>query len=141
MAQLIGGHFADRGPLKLVYVAAWAPQIVLLWIASAAGGAGLVLIAALIVSFNAGSLPAENLLLARYAPARRHGLAFGAKFVLAFGAGPAAIELVAWTQAATGGFAWLFIVLAACAAAATGAAVLLPGTRVSAPIAVPAAGE
>ena len=46
-------------------------------------------IASAVLSSAAG--PVENILIARYTPSRYHGLGFGAKFVVAFGASPIAI--------------------------------------------------
>ena len=89
----------------------------------------MVLISTVMVMAAAAALPAENMLLARYAPARHHGLAFGIKFVLAFGAGPLAIQFVANVNRETGEFYWVFTVLAALAAAAACCALLLPGQR------------
>ncbi len=78
-------------------------------------------------------------MLARFTPARHQGLAFGLKFVLAFGAAPVAMQLVAFVQARTGEFAWLFVALAATACVAALAAALLPGSlRQAAPAAQPA---
>jgi MFS family permease len=127
--QVLGGHMADRLPLKLVYVGITALQIPLLWWAASATGLGLVLVATVMVMAAAGALPAENMLLARYAAARHHGLAFGLKFVLAFGAGPLAIQFVANVNRQTGEFAWVFLVLAMLAAVAACCALLLPGQR------------
>ena len=83
-------------------------------------------------------LPAENMLLARYTPARHHSLAFGVKFVLSFGAAPLAIACVALVQERTGEFAWLFLGLALLSAAALAAAALLPADRRRLPAAVAA---
>ena len=51
---------------------------------------GLWTLGSLVVGVIA--LPAENMLLARYTPESRHGLVFGIKFVLAFGAAPLAVQ-------------------------------------------------
>jgi MFS family permease len=139
VAQLLGGILADRLPLKTVYLGAWAPQILLFWFVAGAGGVPLLLAMSMTGALVAGSLPAENMLLARHAPARHHGLAFGMKFVLGFGAAPVAIQLVAWLQAATGGFFWLFAALAMVALAVSAFALFLPGRR--APTPMMAAGE
>jgi len=128
--QVIGGHLADRYPLKPVYAGAILLQVPLLWLAATLGGAALMLVAVLMVIANAGALPAENMLLARYTPRRRHGLVFGLKFVLAFGAGPIAVQFVAWITAHTGSFYWVFAGLAGLAALSAGAAVLLPRDRI-----------
>lgn len=139
-AQIVGGHLADRMPLKTVYVISWVLQVPVLFVAAAIGGLPLVFFAGLLVSLNSASLPAENLLLARYVPAHRHGIAFGLKFVLAFGAGPLAIQLVARIEAATGEFFWLLTVLGVFALVVVAAAVLLPRDR-PVPLAVPMPAE
>ena len=91
------------------------------------GGIGLVLLVGLIASLGIGSLPAENLLFARYAPDRHHGLAFGVKFVLSFGAAPLAVLMVAGINATTGEFTWVFLSLALAASLIFVAAIWLPG--------------
>lgn len=127
--QLVGGELADRYPLKYVYVGAILIEIPLLVLVAVSSGAVLLLIAILMVSANAGALPAENMLLARYTPSNRHGLAFGAKFVLAFGAGPLAVQLVSHIQGHTGEFFWLFMILAGFACIAFIAASCLPSGK------------
>ncbi len=124
--QLVGGHLADRLPLKVVYAAAVGLQVPLLWIASSLAGASLVVVATLMVMANTSALPAENMMLARYAPSRRHGLAFGAKFVLAFGAAPLGVQLVAVIQDRTGDLGALFQLFALCGVLAFAAILLLP---------------
>lgn len=124
--QVTGGYLADRYPLKTVYVTAILIQIPAIWLAASFTGIPLVLIAMFMVMSGAAQLPAENMLLARYTPNRRHGLAFGIKFVLSFGAAPVAVQLVAIISGRTGGFYWVFAVLAGVALVAFAAAVFLP---------------
>ncbi len=88
VTQVTAGHLADRYPLKPLYVGAFLLQIPVLWLVAQSGGALLVVAAAVAVVLNVGALPAENMLLAGATPPGRHGLAFGIKFVLAFGAAP-----------------------------------------------------
>ena len=83
--QVLAGHLADRFPMKLVYVVCFALQVPLLMLAASLGGGPLMAVAMLMVSINVGALPAENGLVARYSPNNRRGLAFGLKFILAFG--------------------------------------------------------
>jgi len=125
--QLAGGYLADRYPLKRVYVGAIFIQIPALWLLSRLGGVPLIVVATLMVMTGAGALPAENMLVSRYAPPGRHGLAFGLKFVLAFGAAPLAVGLVAAVSERTGGVFAVFLILTALAGAAFLAASLLPG--------------
>lgn len=137
-SQVIAGHLADRYPLKTVYVACYALQVPFLVLAAGAQGADLVPIAMMMVAANVGVLPAENSLVARYAPSRWRGLAFGLKFILAFGISGLGVRLEGMIYDATGGFWWLFMLLAAIGTVGVAAAVLLPSERRTE---VPAAAE
>ena len=124
--QIVSGHLADLFPLKSVYLGALLIQVPLLWLAASLGGVSLVLVATMMVVASVGALPAENLILMRYAPSGRHGLTFGVKFVLGFGAVPLAVQLVAFITERTGGFYWVFVMLACFALVASSAALVLP---------------
>jgi MFS family permease len=124
--QIVSGHLADLFPLKSVYLGALLIQVPLLWLAASLGGVSLVLVATMMVVASVGALPAENLILMRYAPSGRHGLTFGVKFVLGFGAVPLAVQLVALITERTGGFYWVFVTLALFALGASTAALFLP---------------
>jgi MFS family permease len=126
LMQIAGGHLADRFPLKHVYVAGLLTQVPLLWLAATAHGIPMVVVATLAAVASIGALPAENLILVRYAPSNRHGLAFGLKFVLAFGATPVAVQLVALISERTGSFYWLFTILAMVVFTAFSLAMFLP---------------
>ena len=91
-------------------------------------GNGYVALAGAIVSavLSSAAGPVENILIARYTPSRYHGLGFGAKFVVAFGASPLAILLIAWVRKATGSLELLFLGLAGVAVVITVVALLLP---------------
>lgn len=128
--QIVGGILADRFPLKLVYVSCWFLQILVMSGLAASAGFGIVGFAALAVMVNVAALPAENMMLAHYTPAKQHGLAFGIKFVLAFVAAPVSIELVAWVKGTTGGFVWLFAGVAMAAACVFVLLLALPPNRV-----------
>lgn len=129
LMQVLGGHLADRYPLKPVYVAALLFQVPVLAAVALLGGPPLVLVAVLSVLLSTGALPAENMLLARYTPAHRRSLVYGAKYVIAFGIAPVAIWLAARVEARSGEFVWLYLGLALAGAIALVAALLLPGER------------
>ncbi|MCW5699994.1 MAG: MFS transporter [Rhodospirillales bacterium] len=135
--QVLAGHLADRYPLKTVYLSCYVLQVPFLVLAAGCGGAGLVLVAMIMVSVNVGALPAENSLVARYAPSRWRGLAFGLKFILAFGISGFGVKLEGMLYDLTGDFWWLFMVLAGIAVVGVAAAALLPTERRE-PIAVAA---
>ncbi|MFN8059023.1 MAG: MFS transporter [Vicinamibacterales bacterium] len=139
LTQIVSGHLADRFPLKAVYASAYALQIPLLSMLASAAGLPFVVVATLVIVCNTGALPAENLLLSQSASSRRQGVAFGAKFVMSFGATPIAIWLVSLLSARDGGLDTVFLVLAGAAALGTLAALVLPGER--RPAATPAPSE
>lgn len=129
LVQVLGGHLADRYPLKWIYLGGFVFQVpVMLWLGSAAG-LPLVVVATAAVLLTTISLPAENMLLSRYSPARHQGLAFGVKFVLAFGTAPVAISFVSWLSARGAGLDLLFQFLALLAAVAAVASLTLPAQR------------
>lgn len=125
--QIPAGWLADRYPPRAVYVLSYLIQVPVLGAAAALTGLPFFAAALLMVLTNVGSLPAENVLMARYTPARWRGSAFGAKFVLSLGVGPVAVQLVSWLHESTGSFIWLYTVLAMAAATVVLAALLLPG--------------
>lgn len=125
--QIVGGHLADRYPLKLVYLGGLLVQAPALALVAQATGAGLIMTATAAAFLNAATLPAENLLIARYTPARHRSLAYAVKFVLAFSMAPLAVMLVARVESTTGEFIGLFIPLAGVALLAVLVASLLPG--------------
>ncbi len=137
IVQYAGGHLADRYPPKLIYVGAYLVQVPLVYVMATLGGLPLIAVAALVVTVGVGLLPAENIMLTRFTPERHRGLAFGLKYVVAFGTAPLALQLLAWLAGTPGGFHTVFVALALLAALVFGMALLLPGER-PAPTAVPA---
>jgi MFS family permease len=126
LAQVAGGRLADRVALKHAYVGMLFVQVPL--VAMVATVLGLPLIGVTIAAMVAMSaaLPAENLLLARYTPARWRATAFGAKFVLAIGSAGLAVPLVQWVYGAHAGVAPVFYGMAVLLGIAAVVAALLP---------------
>src|SRR3546814_14105889 len=96
--------------------------------AGAAGGCARGA-ASIAVRVNVASLPAENMMFARYTPERHHGVVFGVKFVLSFLAAPLAIKLIALVRQETGEFFWLFVGLGAAAVMVLAMLFALPSGR------------
>jgi len=113
LAQLVGGHLADKYPMRPLYILCALAQAPFLFLVGHISG--LAVMGAVIIALVAqiGALPAENSLLARYTPARWRATAFGAKFVVALGASALAYPLVRYVYAAAGGVSDLFPILAA----------------------------
>lgn len=138
LTQMTAGTLADRFPPRAIYTLAFLAQAPLLWSVALLDGVPLLAATTAAVVTNVGSLPAENILLATAAPRRRHGLAFGVKFVLSFGAAPVAIRLVALLTARAGHPAVVFPWLAGLAALTSVLTLLLPApVGRPAPVAVP----
>lgn len=129
LPQILGGHLADRTSPKLVYLVCLGLQLPLMLLAARIVGPAILPLAYFMLMAGALQLPAENLLLARYAPSKYRGFAFGAKFIIMFGVGPVAVELAAWVYGQTSSFAPLFLGLAVLAGIAVAAASLLPNDR------------
>ena len=125
-AQLLGGHLADRYPLRGAYLVAYLIQAPLLMLAASLSGTPLFGVVALAVLLNSLAIPIENTLLSRYSPGRWRGTAFGAKFVLSLGVAAAGVPIVAVIRDNTGDFYWLFVLLAGMATIIAVAAWALP---------------
>ena len=132
--QYIGGHLADRYPPRMVYILAHAVQIPLLALVAALTSLPMIMAAILSVTLAVGVFPAENVLFIRYTPERHRSLAFGVRFVIAFGVGPLALQLIAAVYERTGAVASLFVLLAVCAGLVALSALFLPGERRAAPL-------
>ena len=76
-------------------------------------GLNLVGAAMLAVAVNITMLPAENMLIYRFAPSRHRSLIFGIKFVITFSAAPLSVAMVAFIEEATSALDMLFGGLAA----------------------------
>ncbi len=126
--QLAGGYLADRYSLKSVYLLCWALQVPVLVLIALSGNIILFTAAMFITVLNNASLPAENMMLARFTPQTHHGVAFGVKYVLAFGAGPLGVFLIAQVREATNSFTPLILGLSVLAALAAISIFLLPGS-------------
>lgn len=135
--QLIGGHLADKYPLKRIYAICLLIQAPMMAFMAMLLGLPLVVAAGAVVIASQVQIPAENMLLARYTPDKHRGLAFGAKFILSFGAGPVAVQMVAAFYERFGEFQALYLTLAGLALVAFLAALLLPADRKDEPAAAP----
>ncbi|MEQ9643156.1 MAG: MFS transporter [Alphaproteobacteria bacterium] len=128
-AQFVGGHFADQGLGKQVYIISFLAKMVALLAATTVGGWAIVPMAIVVVFVFDVAAPVENVLIARYTPSRRRGLAYGIRNGLATVAAPLGVQLVAWLFEPGVGFTNLFYALAALALAMGVVAFALPNER------------
>jgi MFS family permease len=126
LSQIVGGEMADRFRLRTVYMAFNFLQVPMLAVAFVLVSPALVAVSALMVSLNVAGQPAENALLARYAPARWHGRVFGAKFMLTLGVSSLGVMLIPLAYRLTGALDIMFLVLIGFAVTAGIAAMCLP---------------
>jgi MFS transporter, FSR family, fosmidomycin resistance protein len=126
-AQIVGGYLADRAPIKLIYVGAYAGVAALMGLAASATEVTLVGLCSLAMFLQTTAVPVENMLLTRYSPGRWRATLFGAKFVLALGVSAAAIPAVGMIRDQTGDFFWLFALLTGLTAIVVLAGMFLPG--------------
>ncbi|MBP7338572.1 MFS transporter [Niveispirillum sp.] len=124
--QFLGGVLADRFPVKWLYMGCALLQVPFYIVAMQFMGWSSVFLAAFLVTLMNVQIPAENLLLARFTPAKYRGIAYGSKFVLSFGMAPLAVQLVAWAYGHSAGPEMVFAVLAVLSALVLFAAMLLP---------------
>lgn len=129
LPQVLGGHLADRYPVKRIYVLCLFVQVPMMAALGVLSGLPIVAAAAMVAIASQVQIPAENMLLARYTPDRHRGLAFGAKFILSFGAGPLAVQMVAYFYEGWGEFQMLYASLAGMGLLAALCSLLLPGER------------
>jgi MFS family permease len=129
LPQLWGGWLADRLQTKYLYAGCLLLQVPMMMLAASLSGTPVLALALVMVSCQNLQIPVENVLLARFTPGRYRGLAYGAKYVLSFGVGPLAVQLVALSYGWSGGFDSLFLTLAGFALTAFFAALLLPADR------------
>jgi MFS family permease len=138
--QMVGGLLCDRFPMKWVYLACWALQVPVLFLATRLVELPLFVAALWCFSLIAVATPTENALLVHYTPARWRATAFGAKFLLSLGVSALGVPLIAVIYDRSGDFVWLFAVLGAFAACIVAVALFLP-REWRAPAAAEAAAE
>ena len=109
LTTLLGGIMSDYFPLKRIYVIGILAQAPCFYFISSYSGIPLIFVCFLAVMFNSGILASENMLLAKFTPQKNHGLIYGLKFILAFGAGPIAVYYVSIVYKFTQEFVILFL--------------------------------
>lgn len=132
-AQFLGGHLADSGRAKQVYIVSFMFKAAALLAATQVGGWAMLPAAVVIVFVFDIAAPVENVLIARYTPSRRRGFAYGVRSSLSTVAAPLGVQLVAWLFDPAAGFDALFYVLAGLALSVTLVAFALPAERKLAP--------
>jgi MFS family permease len=124
VGQYAGGMLADRYDLRRLYLGFHAASLPLLLLMSHLFGGALVGTAALFVFFSLGMQPIENSLFAHFSPPRWRATGYGVKFVLTFGVGALAVQMVQHVQVG-GGLSVVFLYLGAVVAVLVATCALL----------------
>jgi MFS family permease len=126
IAQLVVGHFLDRGALKSVLVSVIGLQVPLLLAAAFFENYLMLAVALAMMFFVFGQIPINDAMVARYSDEAWRSRIYALRYVVSFGASACAVPLVAATHRYSSDFKYLFFTLAAMALLMFTAAVLLP---------------
>jgi MFS family permease len=129
LAQLPTGRLLDRFGAKPVAMTILALQVPLLALAGQAVGPGLMAVAIGMLLLVFGEIPITDWLIGRYVAGRWQSRVLAISYLGSLGVSAIAVPGISVLYERTGGFAWMFALLALCAAATLGAAVWLPGGR------------
>ena len=129
IAQVAGGHLADRCPMRSLYAGGYLLLVPLTALVTLTTGLPMLVIVTLALVVQVGSVPTENALLAHYTPARWRATAYGAKFVLALGLSALSLPLVGTVEDTSGNVALVFGIIAVLSALVGVAGFLLPSAR------------
>ena len=110
LMTLVGGFLADKFSLKKIYVIGIAAQVPCFYFIANFSGIPLIFVCLMAAMFNSSILPTENILLAKFAPEKHHGLIYGFKFIVAFGSAPIAVFLISKIYEQTQEFTNLFYI-------------------------------
>jgi MFS family permease len=126
LSQLVVGRLIDRYPLRTVLFACVALQAPLLAAVGLADGYAVPALSFLMMVVIFGEIPVNDALVARYAHDSWRSRVYAMKYLMSLGVASLAVPLVAWSYAATGGFASLYVLLAVLAAAISLLVLALP---------------
>ena len=136
--QVVVGHLLDRYPLKPVYAGTVFFQVALLLLAANATGAPMLAMSFVMMFLVLGETPIRDTMVARFTSGEWRARVYAIKAMLGLGVAVAAVPLVAGVHDGTGGFLWLFLVLAAFATMTLVSALFLPAAQVPEPRPTPA---
>jgi MFS family permease len=134
--QIVVGHLIDRFSLRTVFLGIVSLQVPVFAVAAVIDGGAMLLVATAVMMLVFGEIPILDALVARHVSGAWRSRVYGIKYFLSLSVSAAAVPMVSALHAGTGGFAAMFLVLAAFAAVIAVAALTLP--MLAAPARVPA---
>jgi MFS family permease len=134
-AQIWIGRLLDRVGARPVLIAMAGLQIPCLVLASQLWGPAMIAVAIPLMLLVFGEIPIAAWLVGKYAAGHWRSRIYAVQYVLSLGVSAAVVPLIAILHEHTGGFAILFLLMAAAAAVICIAALALPDTRPRADVA------
>jgi MFS family permease len=126
MAQLVVGHFLDRGAIKPVLLSVLGFQAPLMIAAAYFDNHLMLLVALAMMFFVFGQIPINDAMVAAYSNEAWRSRMYALRYVASFGASAFAVPLVAASHRYSSDFKYLFFALAAMALLMFAVAFLLP---------------
>lgn len=125
-AQIVMGHLIDRFDLRGLLIGVGLAQVPLLAAAANLEGWPMLVAAFLVMLAVFGQIPLNDAIVGRYCADEYRGRVYAARYVVSFGVAATAVPLVAFLHPTDGGFANVFLVLAAVAVLIFAASLFFP---------------
>ena len=126
-AQLVVGYLVDRHSVRTVFAVVAGLQAVLLAAMYRLDGLAALIVAVGFMLVVFGQIPINDVLIGRITRSQWRSRAYSLRYIVTFSVTATAVPLIAWIHAGWG-FATLFLVLAAAAAAIFSTVLMLPRT-------------
>ncbi len=126
-AQLVVGYLVDRHSVRTVFAVVAGLQAVLLASMYRLDGLAALIVAVGFMLVVFGQIPINDVLIGRITRSQWRSRAYSLRYIVTFSVTATAVPLIAWIHAGWG-FATLFLVLAAAAAAIFSTVLMLPRT-------------
>jgi len=128
-AQVLMGTLIDRTELKRLMVGVALVQIPLLYLAANLDGWPMLIAALLMMLAVFGQIPLNDAIVGRYVADEYRARVLAVRYVVSLGVAAVGVPLVAGLHATSGGFRYVFYVLAALAAGMLATSMFFPSRR------------
>lgn len=114
-AQVVMGALIDRMELRRLMIGVGMVQIPMLWLAANLQGWAMLVVALLMMLAVFGQIPLNDAIVGRYVADEYRARVLGVRYVVSLGVAAVAVPLISTLHRTEGGFANVFLVLAALA--------------------------
>ncbi len=114
-AQVVMGALIDRMELRRLMIGVGLVQIPMLWLAANLQGWAMLVVALLMMLAVFGQIPLNDAIVGRYVADEFRARVLGVRYVVSLGVAAVAVPLISTLHRTEGGFANVFLVLAALA--------------------------